>query len=279
MLRTRVWTALVALPALLAVVLFAPAPWFTAFVGVLTAWGLYEVGAMTQARTPGAIGALVVAGGGSAILLAWAPERLWFIPLGVILAMLTLVVRVGRDTASAAAPSPGIGLTLVGAFYVGALFPYFALLRNRTDGISVIVFILLLVIASDTGAYFAGSWMGRTKLAPHVSPKKTVEGAIGGLALCVVAGLLLRQPLVSGWSVGQAVVLSAAIGDAGAIGRSCRLGAQAQCRGEGFGMDFPGPRRPARSNMQHGFCHGFRLLLESMKMARQPNLPSNNRKL
>ena len=57
MLRTRVWTALVALPALLAVVLFAPAPWFAAFVGVLTVWGLYEVGAMTRARTPGEIGA------------------------------------------------------------------------------------------------------------------------------------------------------------------------------------------------------------------------------
>ncbi|MGZ6227468.1 MAG: phosphatidate cytidylyltransferase, partial [Candidatus Binataceae bacterium] len=68
MLRTRVWTALVALPALLALVLFAPEPLFAAFVGVLTAWGLYEVGAMTRARSAGAIGALVVAGGGSAML-------------------------------------------------------------------------------------------------------------------------------------------------------------------------------------------------------------------
>jgi phosphatidate cytidylyltransferase len=195
-LRTRVWTALVALPALLAVVLFAPAPWFAAFVGVLTVWGLYEVGGMTRARTPGAIGALVLAGGGSAILLAWVPERLWFIPLGVILAMLALVVRVGQEPASAGAPSPGIDLTVLGAFYVGALFPYFALLRNRTDGIAMIIFVLLLTMVSDTGAYFAGSWFGRTKLAPRVSPKKTVEGAIGGLALCVVAGLLLRQSLV-----------------------------------------------------------------------------------
>jgi len=210
-LRTRVWTALVALPAVLALALFAPAPWFAVFVGVLTVWGLYEVGAMTQARTPGAIGALVLAGG-SAILLAWAPERLWFIPLGVILAMLTLVVRVGQDRASAGPPSPGIGLTLLGAFYVGASFPYFALLRNRPDGIAAIIFVLLLVIASDTGAYFAGSWLGRTKLAPRVSPKKTVEGAIGGLALCVVAGSLLRQSLEPGWSLGQAAALSAAIG-------------------------------------------------------------------
>jgi len=211
-LRTRVWTALVALPALLAVVFFAPAPWFTAFVGVLTVWGLYEVGAMTQAWTPGAICTLVLAGGGSAILLAWAPERLSFIPFGVILAMLTLVVRVGQDSGSTEAPSAGMGLTVLGAFYVGALFPYFALLRNRTDGIPVIIFVLLLVIASDTGAYFTGSWLGRTKLAPRVSPKKTVEGAIGGLALCVVVGLLLHQLLVSRWSVGQAVTFSATIG-------------------------------------------------------------------
>ena len=113
-LRTRVWTALVALPALLAVVLFAPAAWFAAFVGVLTVWGLYEVGGMTRARTPGAIGALVLAGGGSAILPAWVPERLWFIPLGVILAMLALVVRVGQEPASAGGQLPGQDRHLAG---------------------------------------------------------------------------------------------------------------------------------------------------------------------
>ncbi len=240
MLRTRVWTALVALPALLAVVLFAPAPWFAAFVAVLTAWGFYEIGAMTRARAAGAVGALLVAGGGSAILLAWAPEHLWFIPLGVILAMLTLVVRVGLSTASAAAQSPGIGLTLLGALYVGALFPYFALLRNRPGGIKVIILILLLVIASDTGAYFVGSWMGRTRLAPRVSPKKTVEGAIGGLALCLLAGLVLRQPLVPEWSVGQTVALSAAIGILAQLGDLAGSALKRSAGVKDSGWIFPG---------------------------------------
>ncbi len=240
MLRTRVWTALVALPALAAVVLFAPAPWFAAFVGVLTAWGLYEVGAMTGARTAGAIGALVVAGGGSAALLGWAPEHLRIIPAGVILAMLTLVVRVGRGTASAAAPSRGVGLTILGAFYVGALFPYFALLRNRTDGVAVMIFILFLVIASDTGAYFAGSWLGRTRLAPHVSPKKTVEGAIGGLALCIVAGLLLHQPLVPGWGLGRTVLFSAAIGILAQLGDLAGSALKRSAGVKDSGWIFPG---------------------------------------
>jgi phosphatidate cytidylyltransferase len=209
-LRTRVWTALVALPALFAVVLFAPAPLFSAFIGVLTAWGLYEVAAMTGARNAATLGALLVAGGGSAMLLSCAPGPLWFVPLAVVVAMLILVGRVGWRAAEPAAA--GFGLTLLGAFYVGALFPYFALLRNRPGGVALLVLVLLLVMASDTGAYFAGSWLGRTRLAPKVSPKKTVEGAVGGLVLCVVAGLLLRAPLVGGWSVAQTVSLSAAIG-------------------------------------------------------------------
>jgi phosphatidate cytidylyltransferase len=245
-LRTRVWTALIALPVLLAVVLFAPPPWFAAFVDLLIAWGLYEVGAMMQARTAGAIGALVVAGGGSAMLLAWAPEYLWFIPLGVILAMLALVLWVGRGMASASAEPPGLarspafGLTLLGAFYVGALFPYFVLLRNRPGGIAALILILVLVMASDTGAYFVGSWIGRTRLAPRVSPKKTVEGAIGGLALCVAAGVLLRQPLVPGWSIGQTVALSAAIGILAQLGDLAGSALKRSAGVKDSGWIFPG---------------------------------------
>src|SRR5205085_2407100 len=48
-------------------------------------------------------------------------------------------------------------------------------------------------------------------LAPRVSPKKTLEGAVGGLSLSIVAGLILRQPLVPGWSVHGVIGFSAAV--------------------------------------------------------------------
>jgi len=209
-LRTRVWTALIALPALFAVVVFAPPAAFSAFIGVLTAWGLYEVAAMTRACGAAPLAALVVAGGGTALVLSCAPQPLWFVPLAVVLAMLTFTARVGLN--GAAPSTPGLGLTVLGAFYVGALFPYFALLRNGPTGIATLVLVLLLVMASDTGAYFAGSWLGRTKLAPRLSPNKTVEGAVGGLVLCVAAGLGLRAPLVPQWSPAKTLALSAAFG-------------------------------------------------------------------
>lgn len=211
MLRTRVWTALVALPALFAIVLFAPAPLFSAFIGVLIAWGLYEIATMTGgSRDALRFGALAVAGGGSAVALSCAPQALWFVPLAVVVAMLILVVKVGRAGAGPAAA--GSGLTLLGAFYVGALFPYFAMLRNRPGGVARLVLVLLLVMATDTGAYFVGSWMGRTRLAPGVSPKKTVEGAIGGFFCCIIAGLILRSPLVGQWSIAQIVSFAAVVG-------------------------------------------------------------------
>ena len=211
MLRTRVLTALVALPALLAFVLFAPVALFSVFIALITAWGLYEIGAMTSARKPDALAALGVAGCGSGLMVWLAPGRFWFIPVIVIAVMLILVTVVAVGDEEFRPASHGTLLTIMGALYVGALFPYFALLRNRPDGIPVIILVLLLVMASDTGAYFAGSLTGRTKLAPRVSPKKTVEGAIGGLLLSVVAGLILHQPLVSRWSDLWVIAFSAAV--------------------------------------------------------------------
>jgi phosphatidate cytidylyltransferase len=68
------------------------------------------------------------------------------------------------------------------------------------------------VVASDSGAYFVGRSLGRVKLLPRVSPNKTVEGAIGGLAASIVAALALRPLLASQWSIGAAVTMAVAVG-------------------------------------------------------------------
>jgi phosphatidate cytidylyltransferase len=214
-LRTRLWTAIVALPATIAIVLFAPALVFTGFIAILTAWGLYEIVAMTKAS---ALETLLVAlvGGISAIILFLSSGG-GLSPVAVIIVttlMLMLVARVGWAGAEQFArwrwSRPW--LLLVGASWVGVLFPYFALLRDHAGGIPIIILMLLVVVASDSGAYFAGRSLGRVKLLPRVSPNKTVEGAIGGLGACIVAAVALRRLLAPEWSVGAAVIMSAAVG-------------------------------------------------------------------
>jgi len=209
-LKTRVWTAAVALPTVLAVVIFAPNRFFTLFVAALGGWELYEVATFTSARSAASIAAVVLAGGGSMLALIAGGGASWTVPAMMTLVMLALVAMVA--VAGGAAAPKGFPLTLIGSAYVGLLFPYFALLRNLDGGIAAFIFMLLVVVASDTGAYFAGRSLGRHKLAPKVSPQKTMEGAVGGFVASLAAGWILRMALEPGWTPAAAIGAAAAIG-------------------------------------------------------------------
>lgn len=208
-LRTRVLTAAIALPTVLAVVILAPNWFFILFIAVLGAFGLYEVAAMTDTLVPIAIPLFVVVGGGPLLGTLDGREPSWIVPVAVIAAMLALVVQVAA--VGGGGGLKGMRLALAGAVYVGVLFPYFALLRNGRHGVELIILMLLIVVASDTGALFAGMYLGRVKLIPRVSPNKTVEGAVGGLAASIAAGLILRGLLVPDWTAGAAAGVAAAI--------------------------------------------------------------------
>jgi phosphatidate cytidylyltransferase len=215
-LRTRVFTALVLLPAVLGLIVWAPDQLFTGFIALVTAWGLYEVAFMTRARGTWRLIALIVAGSVPAILMLYGERASWIAALSLIVAMVALIVEVAISGAQG--PREGAPLVILGALYVGVLFPYFALLRNGAAGVRLLVLILLLTVASDTGAYFVGKFIGRLKLAPAVSPHKTVEGAVGGLGLCIAAGLVLRGFIVPDWPIRRIIVGAAAIGVSAQVG-------------------------------------------------------------
>jgi phosphatidate cytidylyltransferase len=210
-LRTRLLTAAVALPILLAAIFFAPNWFFTLFIGVLGIIGLCEVGTMTHARAFRGISILIFLGAIPLFAFLVGSDPGMWVPIVVTVLMMILIVRVA--TSSIGQPivvEPG-ALTAIGAPYVGVLYPYFAMLRNRTGGIALIVFMLMLAIASDSGAYFVGRSLGRTKLAAKVSPNKTVEGAIGGLLSTIAAGLILRPFLEPAWNIGGTAIMAAIV--------------------------------------------------------------------
>jgi phosphatidate cytidylyltransferase len=210
-LRTRLKTALIALPALLAIVVYAPQWAFSSVIGVLTLWALFEIGEITE-NSEWRWLLIGLAGGVPAVATlsnGYASPAGWTLCLIIFSFTMLLVARVAIKGAEQAANS-GL-LVVLGAAWVGIFFPYFAFVRNRAGGTPVLILMLLLAFASDTGAYFVGRFRGRIKLMPRVSPNKTIEGALGGLCAALVIGLILRTILVPGLSSFSVGVFSLAI--------------------------------------------------------------------
>ncbi|WP_055108429.1 phosphatidate cytidylyltransferase [Paenibacillus ihumii] len=117
-------------------------------------------------------------------------------------------------------PISQAAILFLGTAYVGIGFSAIAMTRITPDGHGVFwTFLMLAAIwSSDAGAYFTGRRFGKNKLWPAISPNKTVEGAIGGVVLAVVAAVLFS--LFSGGllSIGRALLLGVSAAVVGQLG-------------------------------------------------------------
>jgi phosphatidate cytidylyltransferase len=108
--------------------------------------------------------------------------------------------------------------TLLGGLYIGILFPQWILLFRLPHGRSLVFFVLSVIMSGDTCAYFVGRRFGRTKLAPVISPGKTMEGAIGYVFGSVLGGVIAGMFLTTGLLWIEIVVLSAVLSILGQLG-------------------------------------------------------------
>lgn len=224
MLTTRLLTAFVAGPLVVALVIFGP-PWgFPAFVVAIGAVGLHEFHRLAwppspphAADAPGRHVATAIATGWTA-LAAGVPGD--FAVAGLAAAAIALL------TFHLARPEPipslnaRMAASLSGLLYGGVPLAHLCWLHSRADGTGWRWICLLFVVVwiGDTAAYFGGRALGRHKLHPVASPNKTVEGAVAGLAGSVAAALLARAWFHPGLSPGDCVALGLAGGVVGQIG-------------------------------------------------------------
>lgn len=127
----------------------------------------------------------------------------------VVLFFAILFLMRFRDLASVAGE---LSLLFFGFFYLPLLLGHLALLRTLPDGREWVFLVLLLVMSSDTAAYFTGVTLGKRKLYPAISPNKSVEGALGGLLGSIGGAFLARAWFFPSLQMHDCLFLGAGLG-------------------------------------------------------------------
>jgi phosphatidate cytidylyltransferase len=174
-----------------------------------------EAGAPVPARFVGPLAGVVCAVFALGLTMGRPPADL--LPI-VLLAM---IVAAGVVTLASGAPNPAViargAVCLMAPLYVG--LPLGAIARIRVvQGAPVVSVLAVMVIASDSAQYFVGRALGRRKLAPLISPSKTIEGAVGGLAAAAIVGATLGARWVPGVSPASGALLGALVAGFGMAG-------------------------------------------------------------
>jgi phosphatidate cytidylyltransferase len=107
---------------------------------------------------------------------------------------------------------------VLGIVYIPLLISYLVLIRNGIHGVSWLYFLLLIVFSGDIGSFYVGSFLGRHKLCPAVSPNKTIEGSVGGLAANIASGALFKYFFMPLLPWGLSILFFLSIGVAGQVG-------------------------------------------------------------
>ncbi len=194
-MKTRIISSLVAIVIGVCALVFIFTPFFPAFAALLSAFATYEIMKVAQVKsklimTP----ALIL----SAIMpnyFAYKALLPFDLPEGAIISlyvmlMMALMLKVHKNTRF-----EQVAITLYASIFVPYAFSTLVLIRDvhttykgvytKADAIYLVLFALFCAFLTDSFAYFVGRKFGKHKMAPVVSPKKSVEGAVGGLVLSV----------------------------------------------------------------------------------------------
>jgi phosphatidate cytidylyltransferase len=229
-LGPRLVTAAIGVPILLALAFFAPNWALWLLVAGAAAIGAWEYLAMTLRGDVGFDGRVATAIVFATLSAAyWGPDpaSAFYAASGGVIALLALAL--GRaDRVNSVAER--VGHLLAAYAYTAVLFGALLMLVAGPDRGAVwqyqagwLLFAMGVVFGGDTGAYFAGRAFGRHRLAPIVSPKKTIEGAVGGLLASIGVGYLMWAlvPLPAAMTAWHVLVLAAPAAVLGQVGDLC----------------------------------------------------------
>lgn len=214
----RFITALIIIPVVGLLIIFGPSYTLSLMVCAAAILGLYEFYAMTMPqggsgeKIIGIVLSIILCG-----LFQWAPAEGIILFLGAIMVFLFLGYAFSSEELSIL-PNR-IGIIFLGIIYIPFLLSHVTLINKLPQGILWVLLLLATVWVGDTFALLIGSWWGRHKLSPRISPHKTVEGFFAcfvGAILTVFAFKALFLPTVQATDavfVGLGIALFGQLGD------------------------------------------------------------------
>jgi phosphatidate cytidylyltransferase len=215
----RLITGVILAAVVSAGVVLLPIPYLKVVLIIVVLVAAYECAYMVMPRGH-AIALLpgVLLSGGLAAMILFGPRDFgmiaWGLPTAVMATCGFFLLR--RPPLESALPQ--IAGTLFTVLYVGLLLSFLGLIREFQYGWQWLLTILAATFAADTGAFFAGRFFGRTKLAPRVSPGKTVEGVLGGWLLATAAAFFLKYFIFPAMTTRDGLWVGAIAGFVGPVG-------------------------------------------------------------
>jgi phosphatidate cytidylyltransferase len=210
-------TALVAAPAVIWIIGWGHEYVFDAAIAIVAVLAMYEFLDLGRHKgydipIPLCIAIMLI------IMAAFILEGL-SVEFGMFAALLLIPASyvVGRKALEDSLPSSAIAV--LGTTYVGMLSGSLIRLRNDfPEGSKLVYFLLLVVWLGDSGAYYVGKTFGKHKLSPRISPKKTVEGLMGGVAASVITAVVIHFTFFPQFPLLHAVIAGVILSISGVIG-------------------------------------------------------------
>ncbi len=229
MLRTRLATAVVAIPLLVWLVVWNPWSLFVWLVGSAALVGVTEYFTMAFRDRPADRLFGIVAGTLVVIAMVVPSHELSGMALsGVVIAGLVLALARNADLRGGI---DAVGLTMLGVVYVGFLLPHYVWMHGLPDpeqplamvpgGWRWVVLTLVIAMGGDVGGYFGGRYFGRRKLMPEVSPGKTVEGTGGAIAANVAGAVFCKVVFFHSLSWSEVLGFGLGVGTLAQVGDLC----------------------------------------------------------
>ena len=234
----RIITAAIALPVLVASIIYPPLKWLFVIIGsaaiVIALYEFWFLSKRVGARPDVVVGYAATAALLVVFIYNWIDLLYLVVPLFIVAALVAEMLR--------GAPFDkmilSVGSTVLGVFYVVFLGAHMLAIRtafahvytepgtylvsdaliSKSLSTHLLSFFFLVLMGSDTGAYYTGRALGRHKLAPTVSPGKTWEGAAGGMAASLAAAALAHYWFFPELSLPAALVLAALMNVFGVVG-------------------------------------------------------------